>query len=133
MMQTIVFRLTVLCVGVAPRLLPPFDACSSLPFEQQVLAQQQAAAQQLQAQAQQQLLAQAQLVAAQQPSVQATLAQPSASPQQLVPLIGALPGSGALAQQGDVDMANAEAAVAPIVIHNPKEPVGGGFWNSMEH
>jgi hypothetical protein len=29
--------------------------------------------------------------------------------------------------QGDVDMAAAEAVVAPIVIHNPKEPVSRGL------
>eukprot|EP00798_Chlamydomonas_sp_ICE-L_P030576 gene30576-35594_t len=93
---------------------------SNVPFDQQVLAQQQAAAQQLQAQAQQQLLAQAQLVAQQPPSVQPVPGQQSSSSSgQLVPTPAAVPN---VAVQGDIDMANAEAVVAPIVIHNPKEP-----------
>ena len=38
-----------------------------------------------------------------------------------------MPSVAAAAQVSqDVDMANAEAVVAPIVIHNPKEPVSGG-------
>ena len=42
--------------------------------------------------------------------------------------ISSTPLTGPLPVQGDVDMANAEVVVAPIVVHNPKEPVRPWQW-----
>lgn len=89
--------------------------CSAVPYDQQQLLA-----------AQQQLQQQAAAVAVHQQQQQQLLAQT----QQSQPVAGHTPAPGVLTgplpatpSQGDVDMANAEAVVAPIVIHNPKEPV----------
>eukprot|EP00197_Chlamydomonas_leiostraca_P002761 CAMPEP_0202856964 /NCGR_PEP_ID=MMETSP1391-20130828/74_1 /ASSEMBLY_ACC=CAM_ASM_000867 /TAXON_ID=1034604 /ORGANISM="Chlamydomonas leiostraca, Strain SAG 11-49" /LENGTH=551 /DNA_ID=CAMNT_0049535697 /DNA_START=328 /DNA_END=1983 /DNA_ORIENTATION=+ len=92
---------------------------SAVPFDQQQL---------LAVQQQQQQAAAAVAVAAQQQQQQQLLVQTQLAPQPVVGhtptptgsvLTGPLPTTPS---QGDVDMANAEAVVAPIVIHNPKEP-----------
>lgn len=90
--------------------------CSAVPFDQQqLLAQHQQQAAAAVAAQQQQLLVQAQLGPQNPPLVHAPQQPPTG-----IQLTGPLP---ATPSQGDVDMANAEAVVAPIVIHNPKEPV----------
>eukprot|EP00195_Chlamydomonas_chlamydogama_P004942 CAMPEP_0202902206 /NCGR_PEP_ID=MMETSP1392-20130828/16719_1 /ASSEMBLY_ACC=CAM_ASM_000868 /TAXON_ID=225041 /ORGANISM="Chlamydomonas chlamydogama, Strain SAG 11-48b" /LENGTH=541 /DNA_ID=CAMNT_0049588939 /DNA_START=491 /DNA_END=2115 /DNA_ORIENTATION=+ len=121
------------------RRIDPSPAATQLPsgisFDQQLLAaqaqQQQAAVQQQQAaaaqQQQQQQQQQAAAVAQQQTARQPLLSPPShsGSANVLPPHVQHSPSSltGPVpATQGDVDMANAEAIVAPIVIHNPKEP-----------
>lgn len=125
----------LMCALIAGWLRCNSRACSSLAFDPQIVAaQQQAAALQAAQQAQKALLQQQQPP---QPASVLLTAPPLASPSPPVPTVTAavpaLPHTGPLtpgSASEDVDMASAEAVVAPIVIHNPKEPVSAAHTHA---
>ena len=104
----------------------------SAPFEAQLAAQQlqqQALLQQQRQQQQQQLQHGAgSMPHLQHPAAAAMMSIPGGGASLSSSPMGSMPSVTAAQASQDVDMANAEAVVAPIVIHNPKEPVslGGG-------